>query len=60
MSSLYFGLDINCQFKVRDPELDTVYNSTAVRGRGCMSISETLASDIRRQLAQNKIMISLC
>jgi hypothetical protein len=53
MSSLYFGLDVFCQFECRVPEYHAVISalytvqSTTVRGRGCMSNSRTL--DFNRQ-----------
>ncbi len=52
MSSLYFGLDVFCQFEVRLPEFDALFSvhctvycvqSTAMWGGGCMTNSGALA-----------------
>jgi hypothetical protein len=45
MSSLYLGLDVNCQFEAGVLEFDAVYTSTADGGRGYMTISGILASN---------------
>ncbi len=57
---MHFGLDVFCRFEVGVPEFDAVlsvqcilYRSTAVRGRGCMSNSRTLASN-RQNTARPK------
>jgi hypothetical protein len=54
MSSLYFGLDVFCQFEARVPEVDTVFSvqctlfSPQLMGsRGCVSNSETQASNMQ-------------
>jgi hypothetical protein len=47
MLSVYFGLNIFCQFEARVPEFDAVFSvhCTGGGGMGCMSNYETLASN---------------
>jgi hypothetical protein len=62
MSSLYFGLDLFCQFAARVPEFDvvfsvectrTVYSPQLAGDRGCVSNSGNLASN-RQKISSPK------
>ncbi len=54
MTSLYFGLDVFCQFEARVPEFDAVFNVQCTLygggGGGCVSNSGTLASNMQNIL----------